>query len=207
MRLWGLIAICMLAAAACVHAPENWGTPWDKFIGQKDVKVTLTKDKAGNEVRTIDLPSGVSATQTRKPDGQIETMAMDDSGLGAVMCFYQILTVLMTTAEVCPNVVPQDMKRFMWSTFEKYNHFISSNSLEEVTLDVLQERFDHSFMEKKSRFSLSSLKDQKMACTSGDAVKMLRIFAEEYRKNPKKLEDGVQKHLSVPRPPVTNVCL
>jgi hypothetical protein len=196
MRLWGLIAVLMLAAAACVHAPENWGTPWDKFIGQKDVKVTLTKDKAGNEVRTIDLPSGVSATQTRKPDGNIETLEMDNSGLGAVMCAWRITIMMREEIVSCPEDKARKLLRVeMDAALDKFEAFIVTNSLTPLS------RNDLLILRQKA-----NTEDEASRVVRGHPKKCPPLALEKVR-NTEEISKALLRPIAIARPPVMNPCL
>ncbi len=101
-RLRIIVVVLVLGAVflfACSTA-EKWGTKYDVLLDRSDVDVAYSITNDGGETRRFTLPGPVFVTEERIGD-EYAVFAIDNSGLGAVRCVWEIYATTSFYMERC----------------------------------------------------------------------------------------------------------
>ena len=200
--------ICCLASifvsALAAHAQQaHWSPFWDEVAARPDVKVVDGTDHKGAETRRIEFPSGVSFNLTREGD-KIWAFGADTSGHGAVQCSWELYLGARSYVEACLPGEDPSFEARLDSALDRMNDFIVENSLVPTAKSQLQEA-----VEKRKRLAREQLRglsddDRRKKC-EGNVMRPLIDRMKSVSHDA--WVAGLDKSLSVKRPPVMNPCL
>lgn len=190
------------------HA-EPWNTPYEKFFTQSGVEAEFETLSDGTEIRTLMLPGKVLLEQRRK-NGEISTLTLDQSGLGAVLCSKEIYLAAKMAVDTCRDLENARVSGLLDTAINRINEFIAINSVEQISLNSLVE----ADLAKLSRFrkQLGASPDDGQVASCKTLNPERAYFAMQIAKSIEKMSDEEFSHdvdelLSVPRLPVMNPCL
>jgi len=159
-------------------------------------------EQNGSETRSIPLGGGVIRHQDRK-DGKVYNLDMDESGLGAVGCVWELYVQIRTDMEIC-HKEDIEWKTLMSNAINDINSFIVDNSIDDTTRNYLDAVLSDK-MSAINKVAASAPKEFiEKACSWNTSMRMLSHLKEN---GPAEFNYSVRKLLSVPRPPVSMPCL
>jgi hypothetical protein len=203
LRYTSIIVIALIPFLVSSSNAEQWGTQTDALIERPGTKVITGKAKDGAKTREIHLQSGVSFFETRRGN-KISSYSVDRSGLNAVICIWRIYVGLKTAMEICPSGTDEDLKVELDSAIDRINRFILENSISPVTKAQLNKSIEKRILRARTKIKQLRKENPKVTCLSRYSKQMLKNLKSMPRE---KFRSGIDKLLSVPRPPVLNPCL
>jgi hypothetical protein len=186
--LISLFSLALITLGSCAQH-EAWGTKWDTVIGQPGVSVSFEKDLNNDDIRIIELPSGIRVIETHK-DGKITSVATDNSGYGAILCNWEIYVTMRNLLDVCYPQQYATRKKELDTNIDRINNFIVANSMEPLTKELIE-------LAAKKRIP------NEKSCNETEAKNMLHKYIVISKED---LMHGTDILLSVPRPPVFDPC-
>jgi hypothetical protein len=164
---------------------------------------TVTHSKRGSEDFTELQRGGVSIQVTRE-GSKMQSLGVDHSGHGAVLCIWQIYIALRAELDTCFAGKYPELRDDLGTSINAMNKFIAQNSL----LPTSEKEVESSALAQdiKLRSPAANMSPKRLAevCQSGDLARMVLEEAKTtHAQRLKQLDDL----LSVPRPPVMNPCL
>jgi hypothetical protein len=200
--------ICCIASifvwAIAAHAQQaHWSPFWDAVAARPGVKVVDGIDYKGREIRRIEFSSGVLFDLTREGN-EITSFGSDTSGHGAVQCSWELYLGARSYVEACLPGEDPGFEARLDSALDRINDFIVENSLVPTAKSQLQEA-----VEQRKRLAREEVRglsddDRRKKCE----VHAMRPLIDRMKSVPHDAwVAGLDKSLSVKRPPVMNPCL
>lgn len=190
------VAILLLALtlAACTQS-DRPRTDVEALFAQTPWKT----EKDGTETREIALGGGVVVDQEKHGE-KVETVEMDKSGHGAVLCARLIYGSSLEWLELCD---PSDdiWRRDLVGALQRIDDFIVANSLTPVTKQELDAEIDN---------RVNRIRNERPSWTTAQIDKVCggaSLFKSIKKEGREKFLAYINDLLSVPRPPVLNPCL
>lgn len=171
-------------------------TPWKNLKLPRGTKLFIEKPLGGQQRRSLIFPGGVTIDDSG--------LYVDNSGLGAVQCAWEIDIDLRAEFANCSTNSDTD-KRILKNldhAIDRTNDFIVANSLEPTSKDRLQAYVAGKILESQDSFSTLSKDEREKRCTSGFVKDLKTQLLSD-----KALDQQLDHFLSIPRPPVLNPCL
>jgi hypothetical protein len=170
---------------------------------QPGAKVVDSKDRNGDEIRNVELLSGVSFRLHRHGD-KVTSVGNDHTGKGAVQCMWGIYISIRSYLKVCSGATDDALVTGLDTAIERINEFIIENSLIPVTRADLEGAI--LLQEQRGARELIGVPKEEiqrkcMAAQSSPAHSKLRSYIKD------DLDGKINNLLSVKRPPVMNPCL
>ena len=203
---WPLLAllISLVAIGFSVHGfAEASQQPFDllKFSGQPNTKVTTT-GKGDKEI--IELDRGGVVIQQRRTNGQIETLGIDNSGHGAVLCAQGIYVEIRSALDICyPGKYPE-LRADLDRGINSINTFIAVNSLVPTSKAQVDATMFADIAKERAVALKMTPVDLDKRCHSQEANEFIKPLLRSSKVD---REKAFADLLSVPRPPVLNPCL
>jgi hypothetical protein len=173
---------------------------FDKFLSRPNVEVTVQQNHDGSESRNIKLPEGIEISQTRR-NGETSTFALDNSGLGAVYCIWDVLVSIRAELSHCPENGSPKVRNAISTGIARINQFIAANSLTPITIKAIERGIDDKIRAAGAR--IAKRKTTQKTCISPFSSTFVQ-FTE--KRSIDELRISIDKLLSVPRLPVLNPC-
>jgi len=200
--IYRIASIFVWAFAA--HAQQaHWSPFWDEVAARPGVKVVDGIDYNGREMRRIEFSSGVLFDLTREED-KITYFGSDTSGHGAVQCSWELYLGARSYVEACLPGEDPGFEARLDSALDRMNDFIVENSLVPTAKSRLQEA-----VEQRKRLAREGVRglsddDRRKKCE----VHAMRPLIDRMKSvSHDAWVAGLDKSLSVKRPPVMNPCL
>jgi hypothetical protein len=155
--------------------------------------------ESGIERREIVLGGGVVAYQKRNGE-KVETLEMDESGHGAVLCAREIYRSSLENLELCfPD--EDDWRKDFTTALDRIDKFIVENDPAPVAQRDL---------EADTYKTVNRIREERSSWTAAQidkACKGASMFRSIMQQGHEKFRAHIDGLLSVPRPPVLNPCL
>lgn len=188
-------ALAVIALTACANEVQP-RAEFETLAAQTPWKV-----ENGRETRDMAL-HGVAISQERIGD-RVNTLTIDQSGHGAVMCSWKVYAAVLMWAELC-QPEEKEWQGHLSTALERINAFIVANNLTPITKQEMEARLAKELSPVRDGRNAMPAQAVEKACRNNrDAGKM---FGDLKRNGYGRLQAEVDKLLSVPRPPALNPC-
>ncbi|PIE12883.1 MAG: hypothetical protein CSA70_07970 [Rhodobacterales bacterium] len=150
------------------------------------------------DTRVLELPGPVVVTEHRRNGTQTYTAA-DQTGLGAVACYYHVLVDAVVAAGLCDTLLTGEEQHLLDQRLLRVSGFIADNSYPPMPEQAMFDRLLQDIENKRQAWKTCPLSG-----TSGqDAMRI------EFMRNLSRPAVGaaLERALSKPRLPVMNPCL
>jgi hypothetical protein len=174
---------------------------FDKLAAQPGTNIIHSK--RGDEDVTELQRGGVSVQITRRGD-KIQTLGVDHSGHGAVLCAWQIYIALRAELDTCFAGKYPELRDDISTSIGAINKFIVTNSFLPTSQNEVEASALAEDMKLRSPIAKMPLDQLAKVCQSGSLGKMVIQAAKATHTQRQKSTDDL---LSIPRPPVLNPCL
>lgn len=211
-----LLLLLITTLPTWASSQERWGTQFDDLFEEKQMDVKIKKNDNGTETRELVLTGGVLVKESRKGSKITNTLLLDQSGLGAILCARSIYLSAKIWLDVCDDFNNSKSSKRLNTAINRVHKFIVNNSMSPVSIDELNAHINS----KANRLRTVMLGAQKktdsvrrgtlLECRGkqDESLKFIEQMSNRIAElSEKEFEQSIDKLLSVPRLPVWNPCI